>query len=157
MPIGILFWVLMILWLLFGLLWWRSPNLIGNYGWIGNGLFLWFLLFLLGGGSSGLSCTAEASPSADRRGAATHLCDPLDSRPKGDWFLRSDVSPTPNIIAPEPPVTSTVQALHFTRCRLAALRLVVEVEIVESPAGGVVHDEGHGVLLDRPRWREAAR
>ncbi len=38
MPIGILFWALMILWLLFGLIWWRSPNLIGNYGWIGNSL-----------------------------------------------------------------------------------------------------------------------
>lgn len=53
MPIGILFWALMILWLLFGLVWWRSPSLVGNYGWFGNGLFIWFLFFLLGWASFG--------------------------------------------------------------------------------------------------------
>ena len=53
MPIGILFWVLMILWLLFGLVSWRRPTIVGNYGMFGNGLFLWFLLFLLGWGLFG--------------------------------------------------------------------------------------------------------
>jgi len=53
---------LMILWLLFGLVWWRSPNLIGNYGWIGNGLFLWFLLFLLGWAEFGFILQGGGAP-----------------------------------------------------------------------------------------------
>jgi hypothetical protein len=47
MPIGLLFWMLMILWLI-------SHVGTGYFGWLGargpwvTGLFLWFLLFLLG-------------------------------------------------------------------------------------------------------------
>ena len=62
MPIGVLFWALMILWLIFGLVWWRSPNFIGNYGWIGNGLFLWLLLFLLGWGEFGFFLQGGGAP-----------------------------------------------------------------------------------------------
>jgi hypothetical protein len=62
MPIGILFWALMILWLVFGIVWWRSPNFIGNYGWIGNGLFLWLLLFLLGWGEFGFILQGGGAP-----------------------------------------------------------------------------------------------
>lgn len=47
MPIGILFWFLMILWFLFwGLATW-NPS-IGPYGPIGHGLLLFILLALLG-------------------------------------------------------------------------------------------------------------
>ena len=48
MPIGILFWVLMILWLLFGL-WWNADQFkTGNYGLFGGNLLLFILLGLLG-------------------------------------------------------------------------------------------------------------
>ena len=48
MPIGILFWVLMILWLLFGL-WWNGDQFkTGNYGLFGGNLLLFILLGLLG-------------------------------------------------------------------------------------------------------------
>jgi hypothetical protein len=48
MPIGILFWVLMILWLLFGF-WWNGSDLrAGNYGNFGGNLLLFVLLALLG-------------------------------------------------------------------------------------------------------------
>lgn len=48
MPIGILFWVLMILWLLFGLYWNRAELGGGNYGILGGNLLLFVLLGLLG-------------------------------------------------------------------------------------------------------------
>lgn len=48
MPIGILFWILMILWLLFGLYWNRSDLRGGNYGVFGGNLLLFILLGLLG-------------------------------------------------------------------------------------------------------------
>jgi len=48
MPIGILFWVLMIFWLLFGLYWNRGDLRGGNYGIVGGNLMLFILLGLLG-------------------------------------------------------------------------------------------------------------
>jgi hypothetical protein len=48
MPIGILFWVLMLLWLLFGLYWNRADFGAGNYGILGGNLLLFVLLGLLG-------------------------------------------------------------------------------------------------------------
>ena len=48
MPIGMLFWMLMILWLLFGLYWNRTEIQGGNYGILGGNLMLFILLFLLG-------------------------------------------------------------------------------------------------------------
>lgn len=48
MPIGILYWFLMILWFLFGL-WWNGNELkTGNYGVFGGNLLLFILLGLLG-------------------------------------------------------------------------------------------------------------
>ncbi len=48
MTIGFLFWLLMILWFLFGLYWNRSDIAGGNYGWFGGNLLLFILLFLVG-------------------------------------------------------------------------------------------------------------
>jgi hypothetical protein len=45
---GILFWVLMILWFLFGLYWNRDGIRAGNYGIVGGDLLLFVLLGLLG-------------------------------------------------------------------------------------------------------------
>jgi hypothetical protein len=53
MPIGILFWVLMIFWLLFGLYWNRADWRGGNYGVVGGDLMLFILLGLLGWRSFG--------------------------------------------------------------------------------------------------------
>ncbi len=44
MPMGIAFWVLMILWLVFGL-WWNTPN---YRGWLAGNWVLFILLALLG-------------------------------------------------------------------------------------------------------------
>jgi hypothetical protein len=52
MPIGILFWVLMILWIIFGGIWWNRGR-EWSYGWGGNMLLLFVLLFLLGWGEFG--------------------------------------------------------------------------------------------------------
>jgi hypothetical protein len=47
MPIGILFWGLFIIWIIFGGVWWR--NGVGwSYGWYGNYVLIMALLFLLG-------------------------------------------------------------------------------------------------------------
>jgi hypothetical protein len=46
--IGAFFWLLMILWLLFGLYWNRSDIQGGNYGIAGGNMMLFILLFLLG-------------------------------------------------------------------------------------------------------------
>jgi len=47
MPIGILFWALMILWILHGVLWFRN-GAGWTYGWNGNAVLVFVLLFLLG-------------------------------------------------------------------------------------------------------------
>jgi len=48
MTIGLLFWILMLLWLLFGLYWNWPGSAVGPYGPIGNSLLLFVLLLLLG-------------------------------------------------------------------------------------------------------------
>ncbi len=48
MSIGMIFWLLMILWLLFGLYWNRGDVATGNFGVLGGNLLLFVLLFLLG-------------------------------------------------------------------------------------------------------------
>jgi len=48
MTLGFVFWLLMILWLLFGLYWNRNDIRGGNYGILGGNLMLFVLLFLLG-------------------------------------------------------------------------------------------------------------
>jgi hypothetical protein len=48
MSIGLIFWVLMLLWLVFGWFYNSSPAGFGTYGWAGNMLLLFILLFLLG-------------------------------------------------------------------------------------------------------------
>jgi hypothetical protein len=45
MPVGLLFWFLMILWLLFGLGWAWTPR--DRFG-IGGGFLLWIVIALLG-------------------------------------------------------------------------------------------------------------
>jgi len=46
--IGFVFWLLMVLWLIFGVYWNRSDIRGGNYGLLGGNLLLFVLLFLLG-------------------------------------------------------------------------------------------------------------
>ena len=53
MSIGFIFWLLMILWLVFGLYWNRGDIRGGNYGVAGGNLMLFILLFLLGWKSFG--------------------------------------------------------------------------------------------------------
>ena len=49
MGIGVAFWVLMLLWLVFGFMWnWPGNTYAGAYGPIGNTLLLFVLLALLG-------------------------------------------------------------------------------------------------------------
>lgn len=48
MPISVLFWVLMVVWFVFGLYWHGGDARAGNYGGIGGNLLLFVLLFLLG-------------------------------------------------------------------------------------------------------------
>jgi hypothetical protein len=43
-----LFWVLMLLWFLFGLFWNRGDLQKGDYGFFGSHLLLFILLFILG-------------------------------------------------------------------------------------------------------------
>jgi hypothetical protein len=47
MPMGILFYVLMLLWFLFGL-YWSWPSRAENYGIVGGHLMLFLLFLLLG-------------------------------------------------------------------------------------------------------------
>jgi hypothetical protein len=53
MPMSILFWMLMILWLVFGIYWNRADLRGGNYGVFGGNLLLFVLLALLGWGTFG--------------------------------------------------------------------------------------------------------
>lgn len=53
MPIGLLFWLIMILWFVFGLYVNRTDLRGGNYGPAGGNLLLFILLFLLGWHSFG--------------------------------------------------------------------------------------------------------
>lgn len=49
MTIGLAFWILMLLWLVFGLAWnWPGNTVVGPYGPVGNTLLLFMLLLLLG-------------------------------------------------------------------------------------------------------------
>jgi len=49
MALGLAFWILMLLWLAFGLVWnWPGNTAVGPYGPIGNALFLFLLFMLLG-------------------------------------------------------------------------------------------------------------
>ncbi|HCJ1069202.1 hypothetical protein [Legionella cincinnatiensis] len=48
MPIGVLFWVLMLVWLLFGLYWHRTEFSRGNYGIVGGNIMLFILLAIIG-------------------------------------------------------------------------------------------------------------
>lgn len=48
MPIGVLFWVIMIVWLLFGLYWNRSDFSRGNYNVVSGNLLLFILLAIIG-------------------------------------------------------------------------------------------------------------
>lgn len=49
MTIGFIFWLLMLLWLVFGI-WsaWTVPTLRSNYPFVGGSLLVFILLFLLG-------------------------------------------------------------------------------------------------------------
>jgi hypothetical protein len=47
MPLGLLYWVLMILWLIFGF-WQWSPVAPANYRPFGGHVLLWILLFIIG-------------------------------------------------------------------------------------------------------------
>jgi hypothetical protein len=48
MSVGVWFWLLMALWLIFGCYWNRAEFGKGNYGLFGGNLMLFVLLFLLG-------------------------------------------------------------------------------------------------------------
>jgi hypothetical protein len=48
MPIGYIFWGLMIIWLVFGLVSWQAPDRVGGLGFIGNSLLIFLLLGMLG-------------------------------------------------------------------------------------------------------------
>ncbi len=48
MTIGVCFWILMLLWIVFGFYWNREDMRTGNYGVMGGNLLLFILLFLLG-------------------------------------------------------------------------------------------------------------
>jgi len=53
MPMGVLFWVLMIFWFIFGLYWNRKDIIGGDYGVAGSNLVLFILLALIGWKSFG--------------------------------------------------------------------------------------------------------
>ena len=48
MPIGAIFWMLMILWLIFGIAWNSNSTAFGTWGLWGNWLLLFVLFALLG-------------------------------------------------------------------------------------------------------------
>ena len=48
MPIGYIFWGLMIIWLVFGLVAWQAPERLAGFGLVGNSLLVFLLLAMLG-------------------------------------------------------------------------------------------------------------
>ena len=46
MPIGMIFWAMMLFWLIFGFFNWRNPS--WQYGTLGHSLFIFLLFFWLG-------------------------------------------------------------------------------------------------------------
>lgn len=48
MSLGLAFWILMLVWLVFGIINWSWPDRVGSYGTIGNSLFLFILFGLIG-------------------------------------------------------------------------------------------------------------
>jgi hypothetical protein len=48
MPIGMIFWMLMILWFFFGIAWNSNSTMFGTWGLWGNWLLLFVLFFILG-------------------------------------------------------------------------------------------------------------
>jgi hypothetical protein len=53
MSIGLIFWILMIIWFFFGWVYNNNPSILGPHGWLGNSVLLFVLLFLLGWHSFG--------------------------------------------------------------------------------------------------------
>ena len=48
MSFELFFWVLMLLWILYGFGWNLNPAALGSWGWFPNSLFMWILFALLG-------------------------------------------------------------------------------------------------------------
>lgn len=48
MEIGLIFWVIMLLWLIFGFMWNSNSTMFGTWGLWGNWLLLFILFVLLG-------------------------------------------------------------------------------------------------------------
>jgi hypothetical protein len=48
MPIGYIFWGLMIIWLVFGAISWQAPDRLGGFNLLGTSLLLFLLIGLLG-------------------------------------------------------------------------------------------------------------
>lgn len=48
MPIGFIFWLLMILWFFFGIAWNSNASALGTWGLWGNWILLFVLFFILG-------------------------------------------------------------------------------------------------------------
>jgi hypothetical protein len=48
MHLGEVFWVLMIIWAIFGLAWNSNPTVLGSWGLWGNWILLFVLFFILG-------------------------------------------------------------------------------------------------------------
>jgi hypothetical protein len=63
--IGLLFWLLMVLWFIFGLyINWPQPGAPANFGPIGGNLLLFILLFLLGWACFGFVIQGPGAPMA---------------------------------------------------------------------------------------------
>lgn len=48
MSFELLFWIIMLLWILFGFMWNSNPAMFGTWGWLPNSLLMWVLFALLG-------------------------------------------------------------------------------------------------------------
>jgi hypothetical protein len=48
MPIGMIFWMLMIIWAIFGIAWNSNSTVFGSWGLWGNWILLFVLFFILG-------------------------------------------------------------------------------------------------------------